>query len=254
MLKPVLFPYKLGSKSAAALATALPAKRVRANGTYRVMADDLVVNWGNSKEPYWARHGRTELNLLNNFQAVWRAVDKVRTFTEFGNRLDKIPTLQWTQSREEAAAWDGKIVTRAVLNGSGGVGIGIFDCGEPLPDVPLYTKYIGERHEFRVHVFSGAVIDAQYKTIKFGVTAPNWQIRNHANGWVYTRSVREVPQVAKDTAVRAIAALELDFGAVDLAITNNAEIYVFEVNTAPGLTGSTVGIYANAIRKAAEQS
>jgi glutathione synthase/RimK-type ligase-like ATP-grasp enzyme len=46
----------------------------------------------------------------------------------------------------------------------------------------------------------------------------------------------------------AVSALGLDFGAVDI-IWNEREdkCYVLEVNTAPGLQGSTLENYANAI-------
>ena len=49
-------------------------------------------------------------------------------------------------------------------------------------------------------------------------------------------------------AVLACTISRLDFGAVDVIYnTHQNKYYVLEVNTAPGLEGQTVTIYANAI-------
>ena len=73
-------------------------------------------------------------------------------------------------------------------------------------------------------------------------------VRNLANGWVFCRDNVVEPDGLRDAAVSACAALGLDFGAVDI-IWNEREnkCYVLEVNTAPGLQGTTLENYANAI-------
>jgi len=51
-------------------------------------------------------------------------------------------------------------------------------------------------------------------------------------------------------ALAAVSALGLDFGAVDIIYNEHEnQYYVLEVNTAPGLEGTTVEKYAEAFAK-----
>jgi len=248
-LKPILFPYKLGSASAKALASALESKRVRPDGRYRPFLSHAIVNWGNSQNPRWVDPARTGL-WLNKPEAVTLASNKWQTFVALSQEGVAVPTPEWTTQKEVAQQWDKKVVVRAILNGSGGAGITVVEPGQPLPDAPLYTKYLGKRSEWRVHVFGDSVISAQYKALKNGTENPNFLVRNHANNWVYTRGVvGELSEDVKAVAVKAVKALGLDFGAVDLALRED-QAYVLEINTAPGLQGQTVTAYVEAIRHA----
>jgi glutathione synthase/RimK-type ligase-like ATP-grasp enzyme len=140
-----------------------------------------------------------------------------------------------------------------VLNGHSGRGIVLStsDNGHPLVNAPLYVKYKKKRKEFRVHVFQGAIIDVAEKRRMRAERRPDifdGYIRNHANGWVFCRNSVVRPADLEGSALAACAALGLDFGAVDI-IWNEREnkSYVLEVNTAPGLMGTTLTNYANAI-------
>jgi glutathione synthase/RimK-type ligase-like ATP-grasp enzyme len=74
----------------------------------------------------------------------------------------------------------------------------------------------------------------------------NWQVRNHHNGFVFTRSGFDTPEAVSKAAMDAMRILGLDFGAVDVVYNSRENrAYVLEVNTAPGLEGSTVDDYAN---------
>jgi glutathione synthase/RimK-type ligase-like ATP-grasp enzyme len=67
---------------------------------------------------------------------------------------------------------------------------------------------------------------------------------------VYCREDVSPPAEALDIAVKAVAALGLDFGAVDVAWNEHYnKCVVFEVNTAPGLYGHTLDVYVNAIKE-----
>ena len=113
-------------------------------------------------------------------------------------------------------------------------------------DAPLYTKYVKKADEYRVHVFGGEVLDVQQKRKRQEV--PNdevdYQIRNLAGGWVFCRDNIDCPSSVRELAVGAVRALGLDFGAVDIGFNrHNGVGYVFEVNTAPGVEGSTLDKY-----------
>ena len=111
-----------------------------------------------------------------------------------------------------------------------------------LPDAPLYTKGIVNAGEYRVHVFAGEVILYQKKSRRVDedgnvITAEGEgaDVRNLASDWVYrTGNLRRLERV-EQLAIGAIEALDLDFGAVDIIMSPNGDVFVLEVNTAPGL-------------------
>lgn len=122
-----------------------------------------------------------------------------------------------------------------------------------IPDAPLYTMGVRNSGEYRVHVFDGEVILYQKKSRRVDeetgevVTAEGEQadVRNLASNWVYrTGNLRRLERV-EELAQQAIEALGLDFGAVDIIMDENGDVYVLEVNTAPGL-GNTDSLQAYA--------
>lgn len=251
----VLLPYKLGSRSAKLLARSLTTllgglkvRRVRHEGRYRPRRRSLVVNYGSSHRPAWPDLGR----WLNRPEACAKAGNKLNAFRVFKEAGLAIP--EFTTDRAEAERWiaDGRtVVCRTLLNSHSGRGIVLADAQHPIVQAPLYVKYKKKRKEFRVHVFQGRVIDvAEKRRRRREIRPPNFDgyIRNLANGWVFCRDGIERPADMAQLATAACAATGLDFGAVDI-IWNEKEnkCYLLEVNTAPGLQGSTLNNYANAI-------
>jgi glutathione synthase/RimK-type ligase-like ATP-grasp enzyme len=208
--------------------------------------NDVVLNWGNSNTPDWAKNILPP--LINNVNSVSFAVNKLTTFKML---QDKCNIPEWTTHKGKVTK-EGLWVARTKLTGFGGEGIILFDPKEELPpDAPLYVQYKKKKKEFRVHVFKGEVIDiTQKKKRKDFDGEINTKIRNYANGWVYCREEIEEPQDLREQATLAIGVLGLDFGAVD-CIWNEKEnkTYILEANTAPGLEGSTIEAYKNAILK-----
>lgn len=104
-----------------------------------------------------------------------------------------------------------------------------------------YTKKLEFTREVRVHIYKGKAIHTGLK-----VALPNahpW-IRSYEGGWRidYSRS-KDVAQSRRDLAKKAIAALGLDFGAVDIGVLKGDNAVVLEVNTAPGIEGETLEAY-----------
>lgn len=152
---------------------------------------------------------------------------------------------------------NGPVVCRTLLRGHSGRGIVIADDVSELVQAPLYTQYIKKQSEYRVHVFFGEVIDIQKKMRRSDTpdSEVDWRVRNHSNGFVYGRDEVRLPDGAQQLCIEAVSALGLDFGAVD--IIHNAhydEYYVLEVNTAPGLSGTTLEVYTDAFIKKLEDS
>jgi hypothetical protein len=112
----------------------------------------------------------------------------------------------------------------------------------------LYLHHYIHKDEYRVHIFKGEVLDVQKKKRKLGFTGSSSGIRNHSSGWIYARTDVAIPDMLCPIAIQAVELLGLDFGAVDIGHKiNDNKFFVFEVNTAPGLEGSTLDKYTKAI-------
>lgn len=236
-----IIPYQMKSAGAKALADALGCKRVKHEGK-AVIYRDKVINWGCSGTP---RSILFTQHILNSFDAVARASNKLSAFKAFG---EGVSTPKWTEKQEEASTWlreDAKVVCRTILNGHSGNGIVIASKLDELVDAPLYTRYTKKSQEYRVHVHAGAVFFVQRKARDKEVPNDkvNWLVRNHHNGFIYANKDVEVDVAAQKQAIMACAALGLDFGAVDIIRGSDDKFYVLEVNTAPGLAGTTLDRY-----------
>jgi glutathione synthase/RimK-type ligase-like ATP-grasp enzyme len=242
VVKVKVLPYKLGSQSAKAIARLLGVKRIIPEGGYVPTTNTLVINWGNS-QPHF-RHAR----MLNKPEAVRRASDKLAALAAM--KSHGVPVPDFTVDPSVARTWmdDGyRVVVRHKLSAHSGQGIQIIRPGETLPMAPLYTRYTKKDREFRVHVFAGQVIDASEKRRRHGEEVVNSLIRNHANGWVFCREGLELPMNVRSAAIQAVQSLGLDFGGVDV-IFREGRCWVLEVNTAPGVEGTTLDKYTQAIR------
>lgn len=243
----ILYPYKPGSNSARELAQALEIRRIsHRNSRFRGRPEKTVINWGASTVPEEV----LKCTVINHPDNVRRASDKLEFFRNAECRKP-----EWTEDREEAEVWaeeGATVVCRTVLNGNSGAGIVLAEDEEEVVPAPLYTKYVPKRNEYRVHVFQGQVIDVQRKARRRDVPDDqvNWRVRNNANGFVFARNgdaLGDVPQDVLDQAIGAVTSLGLDFGAADVIFNDNrSQAFVLEVNTAPGLEGTTLENYTRA--------
>lgn len=78
---------------------------------------------------------------------------------------------------------------------------------------------------------------------------PNMLLRSNKMGWKFS-IVKKYPADMVKVAVKAVKALGLDFGAVDCCVDVNANPWIFEVNTGPGLEGTSLKLYLAAFEKA----
>lgn len=233
-----IWSYSNASRSSRVLAEALGIRRLR--HTRSTARPRVVINWGRGIE-----HAR----IVNGPRAVERAINKHAAFKTLRDHGVAIP--DFTTDRLEAEQWlaDSRVVCRATVTGHEGQGITIHEQG-PLPDVPLYVKYIPKKKEFRVHVCNNKVFDIQQKVLRRGTIDPSFEVRNTANGFIFQRQGIIVPSSVSVEAIGAIRALGLDFGAVDVIWNESQDkAYALEVNTAPGLEGSSVANYARVIRE-----
>jgi glutathione synthase/RimK-type ligase-like ATP-grasp enzyme len=250
MMKRVkIFSYNPYSEGAKNLANALGIKRIKHNNSkYVPNREHLLINWGSTSLPIKLRVPR----VLNLPALVRRVSNKLIFFETFGNE-EEVNLPPHTTDQQIATEWsrDGyAIVCRTVLNGHGGAGIVLANTEQDLVDAPLYTQYVKKKDEYRVHVFRGNAIDVQRKARVRGREHVNWQIRNHENGFIYQRHDIDPPDSVIEQALTIMRYTGLDFGAVDVVWNNKEEdAYILEVNTAPGLTGTTLDIYTKVFRE-----
>lgn len=240
-----ILPYKLGSSSAKLLATGLDCLRINPNaGTYRRKRSHKLINWGCSNTPFESIFLPGD---LNHPRAVAFAADKLVSFELFKAR--GVPCPEWTHDKAVAEMWRNQGFTvygRDTARGSGGSGISLYHYGQELGHHLFYTCGIKVYNEYRIHIGKDQVIDITKKGVKNGhVASPtSAYIRSHQNGWIFMRNNikpagDDMIQVAKD----AVRALDLDFGAVDICRSRDRKVTVFEVNTAPGIEGTTLNRY-----------
>lgn len=245
-----VLPYKQGSKSARVLADALGGRVLRVNGDSRFIPrrDDVLINWGSSRRMALMGYGQ----VANDPGKVGSASNKLNFFNLLReNHSDIIPEF-WT-NRSDIPEDAYPVVCRTVLNGHSGEGIVIANDESELVNAPLYTKYIKKKDEYRIHVgTTNQIISVQRKARRRDTPDEdvNWLIRNHKNGFVFVRNGVVPPEVVTAAAIRALDATGLDFGAVDVIYHERENrAYVLEVNTAPGLEGSTVNDYVKYFKK-----
>ena len=141
------------------------------------------------------------------------------------------------------------VVCRKLLRSSEGKGIVIEDKANVTTRAPLYTQYIKKKAEYRAHVYNNKVIDVQQKKKRAGFTEErDTRIRNTANGYVFCRDNISIPADLAAVAIAAVNALGKTHGAVDLIYNERQnKTFALEVNQRPGMQGTTLQSWSNAI-------
>ncbi len=193
---------------------------------------------------------RTTQKRKNAFILTKNTLNKLEQLTAF--KANGISCPRFTTDKNEARAFKCKLLfARTLLNSTNGKGIIEFNgTDEVYPDAPLYVEYIPKQAEYRLHVFRGKVIDFQQKKKRNNADTTYSHIRNLHNGYVYCRDGVILSDTALQLAVKAVETLGYFYGAVDLIYNKKQDTYfVLEVNSRPGLEGTTLRSYAKAIKE-----
>lgn len=250
-MRVIIYPYKMESRSAIRLQTYIREEgveclRVYADGEYRPRSSDLIIGWGSGNTPRWASSAQHWYNRSNK---ILNSVNKLTSFNLFAR--GNVPHVPYTTRKSDVVQWyreGSQAVLRHEVEGRDGEGLEIVPTIYDFWDkeAPLYTKFIPNTTEYRIHVFKNTVIDIQQKRPRDGVREVNQNVRTTSGGWGLYRGNVHCPQVCQNAAIAAVRALGLDFGAVDVLATAHSA-YVLEVNTAPELTEICTEKYGDTI-------
>ena len=201
-----------------------------------------LIRWGSQQA---LPSGCRPTSTLNSVEALSRSSDKavaLRVLMEQGVRVPRFSLASDASTLRELRESVPVILGRS-RHGSQGRDIRVFQEGEPLHGSELYTEYIPNTREYRLHVFQGEVIRVQGKYLDFKEQHTNPFIKNHGQGFRFRAPDRQLNADRLESAIGAVRALGLDFGAVDLLIGEDRLAYVLEVNTAPACSPLTARAY-----------
>lgn len=260
--KVYFYSYNQRSLGARALSEALGTSRIRNVGSsFTGSPNKLVIIWGS---PEALPDEVKKCKLLNAPALTEPCVNKLKFFALL-NKDGQTRIPRFTTDQETALKWAAggmEVVGRLKLEGKSGDGIVFFNIDEGFNDrwldSKLFVEYVKKKHEFRVHVLFGKVVDVQKKVLRkhdqqgnpIDPKTVDFRVRNLANGFIFQRQDISVPADVTTQALNAFRASGLDFGAFDIVYNESqGQAYVLEVNTAPGLEGTTVENYASAFKE-----
>lgn len=260
MTKIYLYSYDERSLGSKEISRGLKASRIRHHGsTFQGSPDKTVIIWGAREIPEEV----AKCGLVNKPEALKRVINK-RDFFKLMSESDGARIPPFTTDPKEAVEWAKKglsVVARTKLESKSGAGIVFLDDSDTLSDwlkAPLYTQYIKKAEEYRIHIAFGHVIDIQRKILRkthpdtgepIDPKTVDFRVRNLANGFIFAKQNLDVPSDVIYQAEKAMKKVKLDFGGVDVIFNKSQnKAYVLEINSAPGLEGSTVDSYVSAFK------
>lgn len=200
---------------------------------------DVLIRYGSTKPAPEPKRG------VNSVEAIARAVDKrgsLLAFLEHGVTAPRpedypsvLPAIGRKKRHEQGSGFWlclQEADVRAALKAG----------------ADYFIPYIPTRSEYRVHVIGMAAAFMQQKEFIKGkgrILSP-W-LRNKKMGWRLVRC----PAIAGVCymGIRAVAALGLDFGAVDILRSDTDTLWVLEVNTAPALRGTQLEDWSETFKR-----
>jgi glutathione synthase/RimK-type ligase-like ATP-grasp enzyme len=196
---------------------------------------------------------------------VWRSSKQKpnRTHLLYGDQKGKIEQYQYFQSQgiqalefttdiDAAKKWAASgnvVVCRKLTHSSEGKGIIVAETPQEVCSAPVFTKYKKKKKEFRVHIFKDQVVHVLEKRRKsdYEGTA-DAKIRNTANGYVFCSENVVEPEGLRGLALQASKVTKSDFRGVDIGYNEKLnQLFVIEVNSAPGIEGTNVDRYIKVI-------
>lgn len=115
-----------------------------------------------------------------------------------------------------------------------------------------FTQYVPVAREYRCWIYRRRHLGSYEKVMRYPARYTKIG-RNFDNGFAF-QLLREdqIPRDAVELASRAVDALALDYGAVDVILGKDNAYYVLEVNSAPGVEGEDRQVIRSLARRIAK--
>jgi hypothetical protein len=204
----------------------------------------VLVRWGNG---YGI--GYIPQKVLNKQTALHKAINKFESMRIFTRARLSIPILS-----EEVPC-----IGRTAQHTQGQ---GLWFCWRPeqIREVKeegadYFIKYIPTHQEYRVHVVNNKVEFFQRKYSRVRRTSAFGGVQGFTDDWhKQVIDPEEAPANVREQARKAVKALGLDFGGVDIVEDMEGKAYILEVNTGPALpTVETRRPYVKFIQETIEE-
>jgi len=246
-----IWPYKMKSKSALAMADGLDIWMIKHEGSkWKGSTGRYVLNWGAGTGVFNLDIGNAK--LLNTPHQIDLAVNKLDFFRAcLGDKAPRLPF--WTTSQQQAKAWLSNglvVIARTKVEGAKGSGIVVMKKSLDFVPAPLYTVRTPSSGEYRVYMFNGEVLDYRVKLLAKGA-------EEHPDGMRYEdkyeyckpKSTEALPGDISHQAKLAIAKIGLFTGGVDVLYDDTTGLAtVLEINSAPYIGKGTADKYAEAFK------
>lgn len=208
----------------------------------RAYAIDGLIRWG-SRADTLADSGTQR--VLNPAAAIELASNKLESLTVLRDR--GIPVPDWDTDPEALVERSGYPILGRRIQHARATDVVLCLQRRDWRRRPrdYYVSYVPTNREYRLHVAGGEVIRIQGKYLDVSEDYLPW-IRNFATGHRFRAPSRRLHNARLDSAVGAVEALGLDFGAVDLIVADDGGHYVLEVNTSPSCSPLTGAAYVRA--------
>lgn len=217
-----LLCYSFSEKSAKLLAEALDCKCTQQDVEER----DVLIRWGTARAVQYRA-----AKVLNKRASIETCVDKLKTLQVLKEANVSVP-LFWESYT--AATYPCIFRIREHTQGNGFYVACYQEEGRVLQQncSGYFLKMLSKQEEYRIFVVKDEIVLRYIKEREKPDADP--LIRNEYHGW-RMRRVDSLPEQLEELAKRAVSALNLDFGAVDLVKDPENNYYVLEVNSAPEL-------------------
>ena len=223
---------------------------------------DLVISWG-ARLPkdisYDMRERLRELSYINNVFAIEKNANKYNTLKKLKDVCSVPKVFSIEEIREKLynkELLDGILIGRKYHHRSGSdfyMCLQHEDIENCLDNVDYFIQFIPCRAEYRVHIFQDKVIRVSKKVPKEDEHS-KW-IRSFEKGWKFIdlKSYIYLNPLVIEESKKAVSSLGLDFGGVDVILSDNRKAYVLEVNTGMGLMEKSLELYTQIFKEKLEK-
>ncbi len=202
--------------------------------------EDFIIRWGSTK-----RIPIKPSRVINKLTNVALTADKLQSLAVLSNAGITTPEIITAAKADELRGYLGRekfpVLGRRIHHTQGRdivLCLQAIDVRRVLNrgESDYFSVYIPTKREFRIHIFQGKNIRTNQKLLRDGnIWVPF--VRNFENGYVFGLPKKPLAPEQEQLAQKAVATLGLDFGAVDLIVSDENKSYILEVNTGPALQG-----------------